>query len=855
MPDRPAQQSDRDDTRFFGPWLRRRRREFELTQNQLAQQVGCAADTVRKLEAGMRRPSRAMAERLALCLSIPAEQRDAFFAAARAGRAPSDRTLQPIPASTVSSVPSTLSQISHLPSSVTSFIGREWEIATVGARLRAPDVRLLTLTGAGGIGKTRLALQIASSLHDAFPHGVWFVDLAPITDPTLVISTIAQTLGVREQPGISPAETLRATLHEQQLLLLLDNFEQVVVAAPELAVLLSGVPGLKLLVTSREQLRLAGEHIVVVAPLAVPNPAAVPAAEHLEQYAAAQLFVARAQAASAQFHLTDINAPAVAAICARLDGIPLAIELAAAWVRLFTPAALLARLERRLPLLVHGPRNVPARQQTLRSTISWSYDLLTEAERILFRRLSVFVGGCTLEAAEEVRGEKEVGVGSRAIELAPSIPISQPPTTILDDLAALVDKSLLRQEEGVDGEPRFMMLETIREYAVEQLAASGEAEVLRRRHASYFLALAEMADPQLSGRNQVAWSTRLEREHDNLRAVFAWSRGMEDDAATGMRLAGALYWFWMIHSHFSEAHIWLDAMLNISNAAVPAANAKTLLAAGAMAVNQGEVARSIILHEQSLILYRGLGDRAGIAEALLWLGRAKVWQGAYAQAHSLLAEGLAMFQAQQNTWMIMWALQSLGDMAFNNAEVPQAQAYFQEALMLCSDLGDMFGSAHAHENLGRVAHALGDLSKAQIHYAESLAAFRELGQRDIAHVYLDLGRLARTQGDMARAHTYYTQGLTLVREFMDKGRFSECLEDIAGLSAAAKPVSAARLFGAAEAVRESVGMPLPPVQRADYEQDLAAARAQLDQVAWETAWAAGRAMTREQAIAEAMSAL
>ena len=330
---------------------------------------------------------------------------------------------------------------------------------------------------------------------------------------------------------------------------------------------------------------------------------------------------------------------------------------------------------------------------------------------------------------------------------------------------------------------------------------------------------------------------------------------MEDDAATGMRLAGALYWFWMIHSHFSEAHIWLDAMLNISNAAVPAANAKTLLAAGAMAVNQGEVARSIILHEQSLILYRGLGDRAGIAEALLWLGRAKVWQGAYAQAHSLLAEGLAMFQAQQNTWMIMWALQSLGDMAFNNAEVPQAQAYFQEALMLCSDLGDMFGSAHAHENLGRVAHALGDLSKAQIHYAESLAAFRELGQRDIAHVYLDLGRLARTQGDMARAHTYYTQGLTLVREFMDKGRFSECLEDIAGLSAAAKPVSAARLFGAAEAVRESVGMPLPPVQRADYEQDLAAARAQLDQVAWETAWAAGRAMTREQAIAEAMSAL
>jgi tetratricopeptide (TPR) repeat protein len=446
----------------------------------------------------------------------------------------------------------------------------------------------------------------------------------------------------------------------------------------------------------------------------------------------------------------------------------------------------------------------------------------------------VFVGGCTLEAAE--------GVCNADQDL---------PVEVLDGLAALVDKSLLKQAGGAAGEPRFTMLETIREYALERLAASGETEALRRRHAAYFLALAEAPEPQLAGRNQVAWSARLELEHDNLRAVLAWSRSAEDDAAIGMRLAGALEWFWMIHSHFSEGRIWLDDMLDRPNAAVPAAHAKALQAAGAMAANQGEFARSNILHEESLALYRGLGDAAGTAEALLWLGRAKVWQGAYAQAHSLLAEGLAMFQVQQNTWMIMWALQSLGDMAFNNAEVPQAHAYFQEALVLCSDLGDLFSSAHARENLGRVAHALGDDRQAQTYYAESLAAFRELGQRNIAHVYLDLGRVAHTQGDTTQARTYYSQSLALFREFMDKQRFPECFEDIAGLAGAAQPAGAARLFGAAEAVRESAGVPLPPVQRAAYERDLAAARALLDEATFGAAWASGRALSLEQAITEA----
>jgi predicted ATPase/DNA-binding XRE family transcriptional regulator len=816
----------------FGAWLKQQRRARDRSREQLAGQIGCSISLLEKIETGERRPSRQIAARIALSLAIPAEQRDAFLAAARAGRAPQVGGQSPIPTTQKTTVPL---HTGHLPAAMTSFIGREWEVATISARLRTPEVRVVTLTGAGGVGKTRLALQIGSALHDAFPNGVWFVDLAPISDPAQVLPTIAHSLGVREQPGTPIVETLRTVLREQQLLVLLDNFEQVVAAAPELALLLAEVPGLKLLVTSREALRLYGEHVVVVAPLAVPDLAATLAAEQLAQYAAVQLFVARAQAASEHFRLTDANASAVAAICARLDGLPLAIELAAAQVSLFAPAALLARLEQRLPLLTRGPRDLPARQQTIRNTIEWSYNLLDAGEQTLFARLGVFVGGWTEAAAGAVcTGEGDL------------------PIDTLDGLASLIDKNLLRQAEGQDGELRFAMLETIREYALERLAASGETEALRRRHAAYFLALAEMAEPQLSGRNQVAWSARLEQEHDNLRAVFAWSRSAEDDAAIGKRLAGALSWFWMIHSHFSEARIWLDDMLERPNAAGIAAHAKALQAAGAMAVNQGEVARSIILHEQSLALYRGLGDAAGTAEALVWLGRAKVWQGAYAQAQALLAEGLAMFQAQQNTWMIMWALQSLGNMAFNNAEVPQAQAYLQEALGLCSELGDIFGSAHARENLGRVAHALGDDSLAQTYYAESLAAFRELGQRDIAHVYLALGRLARTQGDTTQARTYYTQSLALFREFMDKQRFPECLEDIAGLSGAAQPASAARLFGAAEAVRESAGIPLPPIRRPAYERDLAAARAQLDQVAWETAWAAGRALTLEQAIAEAL---
>jgi predicted ATPase/class 3 adenylate cyclase len=740
----------------------------------------------------------------------------------------------------------TLDHLHNLPVQPTALIGREQAIATICATVRRADVRHVTLTGPGGTGKTRLGLQVAAELLDDFVNGVYFVNLAPLRDPTLVASTIAQTLGLREAGGQPLLERLRAYFHDKALLLLLDNFEQVADAAPLLAELLATCPLLKIVVTSRALLHLRGEKEFPVSPLSLPpaiggtlgrlNDRTFDA--QITQYAAVRLFIARAQDARPDFAVTNENARAVAEICVRLDGLPLAIELAAARVKLLPPQALLARLDQSLKLLTGGARDLPARQQTIRNTIDWSYHLLDAEEQALFARLGVFVGGCTLEAAQAVCNADE-----------------DLPLDVLDGLAALADKSLLKQEEGVVGEPRFELLETIREYALERLTTSGETEALQRQHAAYFLTVAEAAEPHLHDRDQVAWGKRLEQEQDNLRAVLAWSHSGKDDEAIGLRLAVALSWFWHIHGHHTEGRVWLDAMLDRHNVAVPAVRAKALQMAGSMMQSLGEFARAIALQEESLALYRELGDTVEIAETLFWLGRCKMCQGAYAQARSLLAESLALSQAQENTSMIMWALMSLGDAAYEQTELTEAQRYFQETLALCAELGDLYASAWARTNLGRIAHILGDDRQAQICYAESLAAFRELGhRRDIAQVYLELGRVARTQGDAAQAREYYVESLTLFGDLRDKELIPECLEGIAGLaSEAGQPVQAARLFGAAESLRESAGVPLPPVHRTAYERDLAAARTQLDEATFAVVWAEGRAMTLEQAIAYALN--
>src|SRR5829696_5077666 len=460
----------------------------------------------------------------------------------------------------------------NLPLQLTPLIGREREIDEVCRRLRSPEVRVLTLTGPGGAGKTRLALQTGADLLEEFEDGVFFVSLATIIDPELVPSTIAGSLGLKEGAGQSLTETLEGYLQQKHLLLILDNFEQVLEGAPVVGELVRACPRLKVLTTSRIPLRLYGEREYPVPPLELPDPVHLPSLERLTQYEAVRLFVQRARAVKPDFEVTNQSAPAVAEICVHLDGLPLAIELAAARTKLLPPQALLSRLSNRLKLLKGGARNLPARQQTLRATIDWSYDLLTEEEKIFFGRLSVFSGGHTLEAAEEVcdpEGNLDV----------------------LEVVGSLLEKSLLRREQGADGEPRFVMLETVHEYAREKLEESGEAEEVKRRHAEYFVALAEEAHPELKGQDQLEWLQRLEAEHDNTRAALTWALRQEK-VELGLRLAGALQRFWWTRGYDSEGRRWLEGALAMDGRGSVESRAMALAGVGALASHQGDFDRA-----------------------------------------------------------------------------------------------------------------------------------------------------------------------------------------------------------------------------------------------------------------------
>ena len=498
------------------------------------------------------------------------------------------------------------------------------------------------MTGPGGTGKTRLSLQVAAEVVEEFPDGAWFINLAPISDPTLVASAIAQTLRVTETAGTSLVESLQSALRNKSLLLLLDNFEQVLPAAPLVADLLAAAPGIKILVTSRASLGLYGEHDLHVPPLQLPDPKHLPSLDRLSQYEAVRLFIERAQAAKEDFAVTNENAPAVAEICVRLDGLPLAIELAAARVRLLPPRALLQRLSSRLKLLTGGGRNLPARQQTLRGAIDWSYSLLNPAEQTLFARLAVFVGGRTVDAVEAI------------CNAAGDLPIDP-----LDGVGSLLDKSLLRQEEGPDGEARLVMLETIHEYARERLDVSGEGAALRRQHLAYFLALAEQAEPELRGAAQVAWLHRLETEHENLRAALQWALGT-GEAELAVRLASALAWFWEQRSYLSEGRQWLATALALPHAVAPAVRAKALVGAGLLAFRQGDYAHATSLSEASLARYRELGDQQGMAGALANLGTVATEHRDYARARALLEESLELSRTLEDDEGIARALNHLG---------------------------------------------------------------------------------------------------------------------------------------------------------------------------------------------------
>jgi predicted ATPase/class 3 adenylate cyclase len=620
----------------------------------------------------------------------------------------------------------------NLPTQLTSFIGRRRELTE--ARRLLDGTRLLTFTGPGGTGKTRLALQLGVEVLDHFPDGVYFAPLAPIADPALVPSTVGQILGLQEAGGQPLVERLLDFLREKRLLLILDNFEQILPAAPFVSDLLKTTDRLKVLVTSRAALHVYGEQEFPVPPLALPDPKHLPALESLSQYEAVALFVQRAMAAKPDFAVTNENAPAVAEITARLDGLPLAIELAAARIKLLPPQAMLARLQRRLSLLSGGSRDLPVRQQTLRDAIAWSCDLLEEYGKRLMARFSVFVGGCTLEEAEAVCG-----------------PASELGRDVLDGLAALADHSLLRHED-VGGEPRFSMLETIRDFAAERLEAAGEAARIRRRHADVFLALAERAAPHLHGQAATTWLDRLEREHDNLRAAITWAIE-QGEIEIALRLGTALWRFWQMRGHVDEARTRLDTVLRLPDAARSPTYAAAVEAAGGIAYWQGDFDGARAYYETQLAVARDRGTALDVAQALYNLAFPYIVPKTdMAKGRSLLLEALAIYEQQHHKAGIAKAHWGLASVEFGLTDADAALRHLDVCIPIFRELQDRFSLGWALHSAGLGLLQRNDLAASRAAMAEGLRLFAET--RDvsgIAGLLQDFSNLALIEGDARRA--------------------------------------------------------------------------------------------------------
>ncbi|MCI0696368.1 tetratricopeptide repeat protein, partial [candidate division KSB1 bacterium] len=630
-----------------------------------------------------------------------------------------------------------------MPAQITPLIGRESESEALRQLLLKAEVRLVTLTGPGGIGKTSLSLQVATSLLDEFNNGIFFVSLAAISDPKLVLPTIAQTLGIRESRSKPLRESVIEYLRDKHLLFVLDNFEQLVAAAPAVSDLLAACQHLKILVTSRIVLRLKGECEYPVEPLPAPDPHAAISKDSLSQYAAVELFIQRALAVKPDFEVNNDNAPAVAEICFRLEGLPLAIELAAARLKLFSPQALLGRLGSRLQLLRGGPRDMPARHQTLRQAIAWSYDLLPPAEQTFFQRLAVFVGGCSLEAVEAIcNAADELGFDT------------------LDGLAALIDKSLLRQGQTKDtksdisreGEPRFVMFETIREFALERLQASGDWQATRRRHADFFQAMAEKAEPELTGSKQTLWLNTLEHEHDNFRSVFLWIEET-GQAEYGLRLGAAIWRFWIVRGHMKEGRERLAALLALPGAAKPTRErAKVLNAVGTIVHDLGDFITARPLLEESLEIWREINDKKGMATVINNLGWIAAHLGELISASELSGESLTLHAELGDKRGMAVAFNNLSLVAFFQAEFPQARSLQEKSFSLRHEIGDERGIAFSMAWLGWFEVVQGNYEKATSLLESARGKLRKLGDSMIMGFSAwVLTQMALDQGDFDRA--------------------------------------------------------------------------------------------------------
>ena len=803
----------------FGALLQQQRLAAGLSQEELAERAGVSRRGIADLERGARRaPHPATMRRLAKGLGLNPAGRAALFASAQADiRANGETALPRVP----------------LPIPPTSFIGRTRELAEVRQLLRC--TRLLTLTGAGGSGKTRLAIEAASRSSARYRDGTALILLAPIADPGLLTPAIAQGIGVREVAGVPLRETLLAYLRPRNLLLVVDNFEHLLAGAPLIGDLLGSCPDLAVLVTSREALHLQGEREYSVPPLELPAPGRETPPAALLSCASVELFRDRCAQISPDFRLGPETARIAADICLRLDGLPLAIELAAARVKVLSPAALLERLERRLPLLIGGARDLPARQRTLRDTIGWSHDLLSDGERRLFRRLAVFAGGCTLAAAEALCAED-----------------ADPGQPVLDGLASLVDKHLIQRLDGPGGEPRFVMLETIREFALEQLEASGEAPRTRERHADLFGRLADELEPKWCQSRREVWLARVEPDRDNLRAALRWSLE-QSRPEPGLRVLGGL-WAWWYLVAIREGLDWATAILDLPDANAPSfARSRALFTAALLAWGAGDLSREARLLDEGVAVARALGsqERLGWAMVLFPLDR----PDSRARLHAHYAEGIAAAEASGNAWLVADAhlcyaasAAQLGDPVTACREGLKAAEQFRA-------LGDDWFEGLGEEQVGLGLLQLGKTEQAAVHLRAALRLVQDAKWRAVSQI--GLGFIARQQRDTAAMGGAYADALACCRDAGDIGNAALALEGLAAFAMARGDVpESVRLLGAAEAARRSGAQPtLPGMYERLYPETEAAARQMLGDDSFATVWRNGHRLTLDQVVTTSQALL
>ena len=859
----------------FGEWLRRRRKGMGLTQQQLAAKLHCSTIALKKIEAEERRPSAQMVEGIAEILNIPLRERTSFLRFARGD-------WQSAPTVQIEDTPWRVPR-TNLPIPSTSFIGREKEVEEIIQLVNKN--RLVTLTGAGGVGKTRLAIQSSNKMQSNFKDGVGWVELAPLKKETLLLQAVAKGLAVREVPNQSLEETLTKFLYSKQLLMVLDNCEHLIAGCAKLVDrLLNSCPNLKILATSREALGLIREEVWPVPILSLPDAQRMSLIDLLMQYEGIHLFVERASAAKSDFTLTEQNALSVAQVCQHLDGVPLAIELAAARVKMMSVGEIAKHLDDRFDLLTAGSRTAFPRHQTLRSAIDWSYDLLSQPERLFFSRISVFTGGFTLNAA------KEIATGDGVSK-----------TQVIHLLGQLINKSLVNvraRSEEPKSETRYEMLETIREYAREKLDEFGETEQVRQRYRDFFIGFAEQAEPKLKGAQQFEWLNRFEVEHDNLRAVLQWTHEVGDMEAIS-RLAALLFWFWKRRGYLSEGCVWLERALAAEPTLTISARARLLYQVANLTRAQGDFARARELVEQSIVLWRTLDseEKQGLPLALALLANLVRDGGNPGTARLLAEESVKLSREQGNAWSLALSLISLGMALRDQEDYNLAQSTIEESKRIWQELGDLWGLAEALHHLAHVAYRRGDYEVAYSLEEEVLSIQRQLGDKhSIAYAIHNLGLYTLAQGNMDRAKPLFEQDIVLFREIGDKtgivlslkflGLFAHLHGDdvqaqsffeeglrlankigpiwissdyllwIAYLAADRRHLQrAVRLCSAAKTHLDTVAYFWNTFEQAGYERIINLARVSLGENAFALAQAEGRAMTIEQALAYALEEL